>query len=325
MKHAIILAGGSGTRFWPLSRKNKPKQLLTLASKQTMLEDTIQRVKPVVDDITISTTTLLEADIKKVTPASHIIAEPCRRDTGPAIALAMRGREEGDVLAYLPADAYIRGADEFRKTLEQAMTQAQQQDGIIVIGVKPDKPSTAYGYIKPGPDGAVERFTEKPDEEKAKQFIKEGCLWNAGIFVVRVGVLRGLFKQYAPEILEVLDRMQSEEDVKKLYEEMPRISFDYAVMDHAKNVHYVEADFYWNDLGSFDALPEIIEGENTVLSGELIAEDSAGNVVSSQKTVALIDCEDLIVVDTEDALLVAPKSSAQKIKGLQEKLPDELK
>ncbi|MFW5746708.1 MAG: mannose-1-phosphate guanylyltransferase, partial [Nanoarchaeota archaeon] len=292
------------------------KQLLKLASDKTLLEQTMERVQPVVDSIAISTGRHLEDPIRQVAPDVQLIVEPDRRDTAAAIGLCATQFDDEDVLVFLPSDAYIHPAERFHEAIRRGVELAQQ--GITVIGIDPTHASTAYGYIETGEDDRVVAFREKPDEQTAKRYLHEGYLWNAGIFMVKVSILMDLFARHAPQIHEKLLRIRQQDDWEDIFMEMPKISFDYAVMEKAEDVYYVPAEFYWNDIGSFDALSDILQGENAVLDGDVIQMDSSGNVIHTNKTVALIDCKDLVVIDTEDALLVCPKSSVQKVKQLVE-------
>jgi len=315
MIHTVILAGGSGTRFWPLSRENKPKQLLKLFSNKTLLEETIDRSLLFSDEVHISTGKNLEAPINDLGTGCKLIIEPCRRDTAAAIGLCMTKFNDEDTIIFTPSDAYIKEADKFAETIKKSIELAQS--AITVIGITPNRPATAYGYLEV--DGTkVNSFREKPDEETAKRYVNEGYLWNAGIFVVKVSVLRSLFEEFEPEISAKLNKIKKTGDVDNIFPTIKKISFDYAIMEKANEVNFVPANFYWNDVGSFDAVGEVIGGENTTINGEIQTLDSTGNIVYSKKRITLIDCEDLVIIDTDDELLVCPKSSVQKIKRLSE-------
>jgi len=323
MIYGIILAGGAGTRFWPLSRENHPKQLLKLFSNNTLIEETINRIEPIVDDIYISTGKNLEKKIKQEIPNAKLIVEPARRDTAAAIGLCASKFNEEDILIFLPADAYIRDIDNFREDLKKAIKLATNK--IVVIGIKPRSPSTAYGYIAVNNESKVMEFKEKPNLETAKKYLNKGFLWNAGIFVCKVSVLMNLFKKYTPSIFNDISKMKETGNIEEIYPKIEKISFDFAIMEKAEEVSYVKSNFYWNDVGSFDALYEVLGERNSTLNGELVEINSEGNIVSSKKTIALIDCEDLVVIDTNDSLLVCPKKSVQKIKELQNKINQALK
>lgn len=315
MIHTIILAGGSGTRFWPLSREDKPKQLLRLFSDKTLLEETIERSNLFSDKVHISTGKNLENPINELNTGCNLIIEPCRRDTAAAIGLCMTKFDDEDTLVFTPSDAFIKEVDKFSATIKKAIELAQS--AITVIGITPNRPATAYGYLEV--DGTkVNSFREKPDEETAMQYLAKGYLWNAGIFVVKVSVLRALFEEFEPEIGAKLNEIKETGNIEDIFPTIKKISFDYAIMEKAKDVNFVPANFYWNDVGSFDAVGEVIGGENTAINGEIQTINSHGNIVYSKKRITLIDCEDLVVIDTDDELLVCPKSSVQKIKKLNE-------
>jgi mannose-1-phosphate guanylyltransferase/mannose-6-phosphate isomerase len=321
---AIILAGGAGTRFWPLSRNEKPKQLLALNGKESLLEQTINRNKPLSDSQHISTGENLKKAIEKHVPKTPLIVEPSRRDTAAAVGLCATRFDDDDVLLLVSSDHLIKPQEAYEDTMQKAIALAQQ-GAIVVVGIPPRYPSTGYGYIKPAANAAVQGFTEKPDRANAKRFVDEGYLWNAGITVAKAGTILSELKAHAPDIHDQLISIRQGADLTTEYDAIRKTSFDYAVLEKASNVKYVKASFYWSDLGSFDSLQELHEGENVSLAPALYALDSKGNVVVAEKPVALIDCQDLVVVQTKDAILVCPKNSSEKTKKLQELLPDELK
>lgn len=322
MIQGIVLAGGSGTRFWPLSRKSKPKQLLSILSDVTLLEETIGRLAPVVDNVSVSTGKALQREIKKIIP-NNLIVEPCMMDTAAAIGLCATQFDEEDVLVFVPSDHHISPAKKFHQTIERAIKKAK--DSIVVIGIKPTFASIAYGYIQPGEKSKVKSFREKPKKATASRYVKNGYLWNAGMFIVKAGVLLNEFKKYAPDIHEKLMEIKKGKSIKNVYEQIRKTSFDYAIMEKTDNVKYVKATFDWSDIGSFDALAALKGGKNTVMDGNIIELDSSENIVHSKKTVALIDCNNLAIIETKDALLVCPKSSVQKIKKVVQQLDDSLR
>lgn len=330
MIRAIILAGGSGKRMWPLSREKTPKQLLNLFLKKTFLENTISRFDTVVDSVAVSTGKNLENEIKRILPNTKLIVEPERRDTAAAIGLCITQFDEEDTLIFAPSDHFIEPVEKFRCTIKNAVALAEKEKAIVIIGIKPTSPAICYGYIEPDKNGSnkVLSFREKPKKEIAEVYVKKGYFWNAGIFVCNAGVMLELFKTHAPEIYSELIKIKSGASVNEIYPQIKKISFDFAVLESAKNVLFVPADFYWNDIGGFNAISEVVKEKNVLMGGKLIEENSSGNVVSTEnqnKTIALIDCNDLVVIDTKDALLVCPKSSADKIKKLvDEKIPQEL-
>ncbi|MGM5483973.1 MAG: mannose-1-phosphate guanylyltransferase [Nanobdellota archaeon] len=318
----IILAGGAGTRFWPLSRKDKPKQLLKLFSNKTLLEQTIDRMQSISDNIVISTGKHLEKQIKEQVPEKELIVETERRDTAAAIGLCATRFDDEDILVFLPSDAYIDDNEKFRNTIKKAIEKSEE--AITLVGVEPDRPATCYGYIEPENNEAIKSFREKPDKDTAKKYIENGFLWNAGIFVVKASIIKDLFRQHEPEMLEKLEKI-TKDNIDEIYPTLKKTSFDYAIMEKAEKINYVKADFYWNDIGSFDALTDIIEGKNAIIKGDVKEIESKGNIISSDKTVALIGCNNMVVIDTKDALLVCPKEKVEKIKQMNEKIEEELK
>jgi mannose-1-phosphate guanylyltransferase len=330
MIRAIILAGGSGKRMWPLSREKRPKQLLNLFLEKSFLAETISRFEPIVDSVLISTGKNLEKEIHAVLPKEKLIVEPERRDTAAAIGLCAVQFDEKDTLVFAPSDHFIEPVEKFRETIKKAAALAEKEKAIVVIGVKPTGPATIYGYIEPDKKNKnkVLSFREKPTKEIAEQYVTDGYLWNAGIFVCNAGVMLDLFKMHAPDIYEELLKIKNGGSVESVYPNIRKISFDFAVMEKNRSVFYLPADFYWNDIGGFPAITEVVKDENVVMNGKFIELESRGNIVNAEdknKTIALIGCNDLVVIDTKDALLVCPKSSAEKIKKLvEEKVPQEL-
>ncbi|HEY2325454.1 MAG TPA: mannose-1-phosphate guanylyltransferase [Thermoanaerobaculia bacterium] len=250
---ALLLAGGAGTRLRPLSSDENPKQFLRLWSGKSLLQMTYERVRDL--DVFVSTNDMYSEKVHEHVPAAHVIAEPARRNTAPALALccfeigARLGEET--VVAALPADHFIADEAEFRRVLDRAFAYAESHDVLVTIGITPTEPNTGYGYLELGEplaDGvvALRRFVEKPDRARAEEFVRAGnYAWNGGIFVWRVSVFRAALQQHAPEIAKV---------TRERYEEAPSISIDYALMEKAQNVVCVPGEFGWSDVGSWDAL-----------------------------------------------------------------------
>ncbi len=334
---ALILAGGSGTRFWPASRRRRPKQLLPLAGGETLLAATVERARPLADGIWISTTAELADAVRTAVPevpAERVLAEPAGRNTAPAIGwslLAMPEAARADVVAVLPADHRVGDVAAFRRTLEAARQVVAAGDRILALGVKPTRPETGYGYLEPGerlpgPPGLarVARFTEKPDRATAARLLERGALWNAGIFVFRGTTLWAQLERLAPAIASGLRAAAAEPArAAELYAAVPAISIDYAVMEKLEDLASLPLDCGWSDLGSWAALAEVLErdGADNVCRGDALALDAAGNVLWSEDgLLAVLGLRDVVVVRTADAVLVLPKERAQEVRQVVEAL-----
>lgn len=347
MIYAVIMAGGKGTRFWPLSRKLRAKQYLNIVGKKSLLEQTILRLQPYISKQntwivgSVAQQRFLKASRAGV-PIQNILFEPLGRNTAPCIGWAtveLLKRDPDAVMVVLPADHIIKPAAELRRILKCAVACVKQHDGIVTIGIKPTSPHTGYGYIesqKPGQVvSEVKTFREKPDLKQAQQFIKTGRFyWNAGMFVFKAKTMMRLFEKHLPEQYKLLLQIQAlkskgrqyQQRLSELYAKMTSISIDYGIMEHLTQGQgfVVRADFEWSDIGSWTALVDYWhqdQNKNSI-NGRVLALDSSKNIVYSKKRlVALVDVHDLIVVDADDALLIIPKKSDQKIKALYDQLP----
>lgn len=342
--YALILAGGSGERFWPLSRRVLPKQLLRLVSERTLLEETIARLDEFVSRDRVIVLTNIEQEkgvraVLKDLPAENIIAEPAKRDTAAAVALgvgAIAARDHGATMIVLPADHVIKNAAAFRETIGKAARAAEKANALVTIGIKPTSPHPGFGYIEMGApvsEGVyrVVRFREKPNVDLAESFIRKGNFrWNAGMFVWTVPTVLTEFNRHAPELGRFIAACSSglEKPLREKFSNLPRISFDYAIMEHADRVLVVEADFDWDDVGGWQAVARYFESDElgnaancpvTTLnaSENIVFDETGGNV-------ALLGVNNLIVVRTRDAVLVCHRHHAEKIKNLVAKLPEKL-
>jgi mannose-1-phosphate guanylyltransferase len=346
---AFIMAGGGGTRFWPKSRKKTPKQFLPIVGDSPLISQTVERLCSFAerDNVFIITNEIQKpGTIERVKLQEvNVIAEPFGRNTAPCVGLAaiIAQVKSGDdtVVGIFPADHYITPVEEFDKTVEQAVLLAEKSDSIVTIGIKPSHPATGYGYIQHGDtvDGCkvnsykVKRFTEKPDIDTAKNFLEGGGYsWNAGMFFFKAGVVLNELKNQQPKIYNLLQEFKNSigkaDEADKLcevYEKMPSISFDYAIMEHATSVHVVEATFNWDDVGSWAAVSrhEKMDENGNCIKGDAIIVDSKNNTVESEKTVALVGVENLVVVDTGDAILVCSKDNCENVKEVVEILKKE--
>ena len=345
--YPVILAGGRGTRFWPRSRKRSAKQVLALDGKRTMIQQTVERLLPLAPakNFWIITNDDLRAVIARQLAKSErkqIIAEPVARNTAPAIGLAafiLAMRDPQAVIGLFPADHSIQDAAKLHKNLRQAIQIAASGDHIAVMGIKPTRAETGYGYIEAGDAWKkgvlrVKRFTEKPNAQRAEEFLAAGnYFWNSGMFVWRaqtlVNALREHLSETAPHLQQIAAAFGTssfEGTFRKLYPKCENISIDYAVLEprsakgeHSSNVYCIPAEFSWNDLGSWDALYEHQlassgNGTNVIESKEGYTLNAEGNYIyAPKKFVAAVGVRDLVVVETDDALLVTTRQHSQDV------------
>lgn len=352
--YALILAGGSGERFWPLSRRTRPKQLLQLISEKTLLEETIARLEGLVppERILILTNVEQEASVRALLadfPADNIVAEPAKRDTAAAVALGVAwvaARDHLATMVVLPADHVIKDTLAFQETLSAAASAAQESGALVTIGIKPTWACPGFGYIEQGAamqlqDRAsakaeihrVVRFREKPNAELAETFVRQGDFrWNAGMFVWAVPTVLSEFNRHTPELASFIARAsvagRFDQMLGDQFATLPKISFDYAIMEKADRVLVVAAAFDWDDVGGWPAVASYFasDGRGNAANGDLTAVDSSHNIVFSEDgtKIALLGVHNLIVVRTGDALLVCHRHEAEKIKSLIGLLPPEL-
>ncbi len=350
--YALILAGGSGERFWPLSRRNRPKQLLRFVSQRTLLEETVARLEGFVPTERILILTNIEQekgvrDLLEGFPKQNIIAEPAKRDTAAAVALGagwVAARDHSATMLALPADHVIADRAAFQETMKTAAAAAEETGALITIGIKPTWACPGFGYIEQGEpvrlrsDGKigvhrVVRFREKPNVDLAESFLRKGNFrWNAGMFVWSVPTVLSEFNRHAPELADFISQVRSPKDLDKILHErfvkLPRISFDYAIMEKTEHVLVVEASFDWDDVGSWQAVAHYFKKDEhgNAANSALTALDSTDNIIfnDGETTIALLGVHNLIVVRTGDAILICHRHQAEKIKNLVGKLPPEL-
>ncbi len=349
---AIIMAGGRGTRFWPLSRTDRPKQLLKMFGEETLLEETIERIAPLIPpaNILIITGENLVRPVRQVTrrliPARNVLAEPAARNTSPAIALATASvmrRNPKAVLAVLPSDHLIANPRQFLRVLDMAYRTARDETGsLVTLGIAPEYPETGYGYIERAeafgqrarvPVCRVHAFKEKPDRQTAERFVESGrYYWNSGMFVWSIESYAANLRDLDPRLLRLVHSVahaspgRMKAAIGRLYREAEATSIDYALLERAPLVYAVEADIGWNDIGSWLSLEKCLpsEGDKLYSNARLIAESSRRSLAFAPgKLVAFIGVSDLIVVDTPDALLVCHRDRSQDVKRIVERLQRE--
>lgn len=346
--HPVILAGGSGVRFWPLSRRRRPKQLLSLASEQPLVAETAARLEGICEPSDILTVCgrAHAAAVRRMLPpeaSKGLLIEPIPRNTAPAIGLAatvVAARDPQGILVVLPSDHAILDRHAFRETIRRAAAVAAG-GSLVTIGIQPTRAETGFGYIRvggphTGASGAraVASFVEKPDAATAERYLRSGDhLWNAGMFVFRADRILAALETHLPECAEILARIAPTvgtsgfpRALARWFPEAPSISIDYAVMEKEDDLAVIPADFGWSDLGSFDALPEVRETDEAgnVLEGDTVVIDSERNVVVGQgkKPIILVGCSDLVVIDTKDALLVCRRDRSQEVRRAVEALEE---
>ncbi len=339
---ALILAGGSGTRFWPLSRKRSPKQLLTLEGDQSLLRATLSRISPLIEprSVWISTTRELAAPVREQVPEvppEQVLEEPEGRNTSAAIGWAVRSMPpplRQGVVAVLPADHRMGDPTSFRRVLDMAGSFVEDTDRVVALGVAPRWPETGYGYLELGEvidaeAGAreVKRFVEKPDAAAARRFLASGnYLWNAGIFVFRGERILDLLTEYQPDIAHGLEVIAREPDrLAEIYPQLPAISIDFGVMEKVGDSATLPLDCEWSDLGSWAALWEVMEQDEAgnATRGGVVTVDCHNNlIVADQGVVAALGITDLVIVRSADAVLVVPRERAQEVRRLVQKLKD---
>lgn len=332
------MAGGRGERFWPKSRNSCPKQFLSLTSDgETMIQKTVNRLRPLVDakDIFIVTnaayTGLVKDQLPDV-PAENILAEPCARNTAPCIAFAAAviGRKYDDaIMLVLPSDHLIGYENIYIKTLKKAVAVAEQGKNLVTVGITPTYPETGYGYINFGEEKGdayqVERFVEKPDLPTAKKYLSSGkYLWNSGMFVWKISSIMANMKEFMPDVAEGAGRIAAsfgspdfEEVLVREFTAFPSESVDFGIMEKASDIYTLPGSFGWDDVGSWLAVERINETDENknFISGDVIAVDAERTTVcGGKRLIAAIGTEDLIIVDTDDVLLVCSKNNTQDVK-----------
>lgn len=355
MLTALIMAGGSGERFWPLSTPTKPKQLLSLFSDKSMIRETVDRILPIIsaNKIFIATNVLQANEIKKELPdipEENIIIEPSFKDTAAAIGYTsliieekFKNLNEKIEVVVLASDHLIKNDENFRQIILKGAEEARENSTIVTLGIKPDKPETGYGYIEVNNNESlllneiykVRRFREKPNKETAEQYVSSGkYLWNSGMFIFTIDTIFKNFEVLMPEHMEVFNKIRAEilkskiglelsNCVKEYFNEFEKISIDFGIMEYSKNIKVIPVSIGWNDIGSFTALSEVFSSDETgniIRDTETIIHDANNNIVICKDcTVSLLGVKNLIVVKNGENILISHKESAQDIKKIVNK------
>ena len=339
--YAVVMAGGSGTRFWPLSRRKRPKQLLDLFGRETLVEQAVTRIRKVIppERIYVYTNELVRSEIcRRLSgiPSAQIVAEPASRNTAPTLGLAAHEilrRDANGLMLVLAADHVIEKTGAFRRMLRVACQWGATPGRSVVLGIKPTAPATGYGYVRLGkqegrldgqPIYRVERFTEKPSLKVARRYVTTGrYLWNSGMFVWRADTLLRNLKRFQPRMAQVLGRIaaaggiRARRTLQELFPQLEKISIDYALMEKISDVYAVPADIGWSDVGSWAVAYELHakDQEANVRPGHSLCLDSQGNIIitTKKKMVVTVGVRDLVIADTGDALLVCALDHSQDV------------
>lgn len=351
MIYAVIMAGGSGTRFWPKSTKAHPKQFLNLFGKSSMIQDTVERLEGFIspENVMVVTNQDYVEIVKKQLPKTadnDVIGEVVARNTAPCVAAAaalLHKKDPDSVMVILPADHKIENPAEFKKVLNAAVETAKNQESLVTIGIEPGHPETGYGYIRFDENRSfemsgksaykVKNFTEKPDEPTAQKFLESGdYLWNSGMFIWKTSVIIDAFKNYLPDVYSqmkvLMDSNGSQTDIDNFYQACPSVSIDYGIMEKAETVHVIPGDFGWNDVGSWKAVYDLSEKDqdgNVVSETPVSIQKSSSNLIHSEsgKIIALVGVENLAVVETDQAILVLNLDESQTVKDVVEELKED--
>lgn len=342
MIHAVIMAGGRGTRLWPQSRKDTPKQLWELLDGTSLLQDTVKRIAPIISaehTLVLTIKNIYEQLCCQLPQLSerNIIVEPVGRNTAPCVGLAALYIDDPDAcMLILAADHVILDKEEFLRTLQIAIDVASEGENLVTFGVKPRRPEIGFGYIQRGQKirdevYKVQKFTEKPDLETAKDFVNSGeYYWNSGMFIWKVSTLRTMIERYLPDLHQGLMTIKSalgtateQRVTAEVFEGFESVSIDYGIMERAESTYVVPGDFGWNDVGSWAALTEVWKSnqEGNTIKGQVMAFDSHGNIAYNDTGLtALVGVENLIVVKVGDTVLVCDKQHAQRVRDVVSEL-----
>jgi mannose-1-phosphate guanylyltransferase len=331
MNWLVIMAGGVGERFWPMSRRCRPKQLLPIVSQRSMIQETLRRVKPFFGQCVVVVTNREQAAAvrKQLPQVKHILAEPAGRNTAPCVAWAaayIAKRDPDAVMAVVPADSYIRDTQRYRQVVREALKLAKAQDVLITVGIQPTSPHTGYGYIQVGQTlqpgfSKAKRFVEKPDRATAEKYLASGQYrWNAGMFVWSAKTILSAYRQLQLAMLKQVEKIKDARSLARIYPNLEKISVDYAIMEKAGNVVVADGDFGWDDVGDWQAVGQHIPSDaaGNAVRGDFIGVDTTGCVVFSddKHLIGVVGLQDVVIVHTPDATLVCHKRDAQRVKEI---------
>jgi len=348
MRYAVIMAGGTGTRFWPESREDLPKQLLKLGSDKTLLALTLDRIAPLIpaEQALIVTGDVIVDKIAASAPsvpAQNLLSEPLRRNTAPCVALAakvLHDRDPQAVITVLAADHLIQKEELFREIIDSAMTLAEKEDVLITLGIKPGYPETGYGYIEAGEEAGkvndtpyhqVAAFHEKPDTATAQDYFDSGrFFWNSGMFVFKASALLAATEKHLPDLYQALQKVDGNDSpaqlklsIDEMYPNLEAISIDIGIMEKAENIIVFPADIGWSDVGSWTTLRDLFphdEQGNVAVGNHIFHQAESNTVFARDGIVVALGVEDLIIVHTPDATLVARRDDAQEVKKIYDEL-----
>lgn len=341
--YGVIMAGGGGTRFWPLSRQREPKQLLNLTGKGLMINETIDRMRLFIDkeDLFLVTNVTQKEKMKSAVCGrvleNHILCEPMARNTSACIgyaAMEIVKKYGNGILCISPADHFIKDTDAFVRILKLAVSTVEKEDKLVTIGVTPTYPATGYGYIKfdktqTSAAKSVLEFKEKPDKEIAERYLVSGeYAWNSGIFVWKASTILKQLQEFLPEVFEGLQKIgaamqtpKEQQTIEEVYATIPSISIDYGVLEKSKEIKVILGAFGWNDVGSWetlDALHDKDENGNIIIGNHINIETKNCISYAKKRLIATIGVENLIIVETEDAILICDKNHAQDVKKVSD-------
>ncbi len=345
MTYAVIMAGGVGSRFWPLSTPGKPKQLLELFQDRSMIQLTVERILPLIPKENVRIVTIAD-QVDSIAPHvppvdGQFIIEPFARNTAPCIGLSavkLLNEDKDAVMIMLPADHLIQDEDGFREVLKHGVRIVDETDAILTVGIQPSRPETAYGYIQYERDELqsglhrVVTFAEKPNRETAVRFLQTGeFLWNSGIFIWSARRVLSEMEEYLPEmfaaLMEIKDALgtpEEEERIRRAYQSIKPISIDYGVMEHTGHAYVLQGKFDWSDVGSWEEVYRLSDKDENgnVTRGKVILHETKDSYIVSgfDKTVAAVGLENAVVVATEQGILVCPRNRVQDVKQVAEKV-----